>query len=71
MTNIAEPKPEMVECPLCGLEREKDPDDGLYECSNCGAQGYDCCIPGNDALCEECEREASGDADEDDADYND
>ena len=55
--NVREEKSrnELVECPNCGEEREKDPDDGLYECVRCGAEGYDCCVPGTRAICNDCQ----------------
>lgn len=41
-----------IKCPMCGLER---PDgDHTYECVECGGEGFDCCVPGNHALCNEC-----------------
>lgn len=44
-------------CPKCGLEFEdRDPaTEPVYECAVCGAEGFDCCVPGNNAVCEDCE----------------
>ena len=63
-TASAEPevKRNMIECPNCGLERSDDPDDELYECVACGAEGYDCCVPGNNAICTDCEDERENSA---------
>lgn len=36
--------PEEVRCPNCGLERAKG--EPVYECVDCGKEGFDCCVPG-------------------------
>lgn len=41
-------------CPGCGLV-SYDPEPREYECPNCGKVGYDCCVPGNNCICLECE----------------
>lgn len=46
-------------CPMCGLV-PIDPDPGVYVCTACGSEGYDCCVPGNGCLCMACEEEAEG-----------
>lgn len=50
-------------CPNCGLDfPERDPEnEPVYECVECGARGYDCCIPGNNGLCPKCEEIANAD----------
>lgn len=40
-------------CPMCGMEREQEEEE--YTCTQCGGVGYDCCIPGNNSICVQCE----------------
>ena len=44
-------------CPNCGLEfPDRDFDkEPTYHCVECGVEGYDCCVPGNNTRCVECE----------------
>src|SRR5882672_3105414 len=44
----------LVKCPSCGDEREP-PEAHLYKCVNCEKEGFDCCVPGTNAICTECE----------------
>lgn len=39
-------------CPSCGNERPEG--DAVYECVDCGLEGFDCCVAGRNALCESC-----------------
>lgn len=41
------------QCPMCGMERSAGDDE--YECVRCGGVGCDCCVPGNHAICINCE----------------
>lgn len=46
-------------CPNCGSEyperdAAKEPE---YVCIECGKEGFDCCVPGNNSLCNECEEQ--------------
>jgi queuine/archaeosine tRNA-ribosyltransferase len=43
-------------CPCCGMEFEnRNPaTETVYTCVHCGVEGFDCCIPGNNARCNEC-----------------
>lgn len=47
---------EVATCPNCGSEYpERDiENEPVYECTQCGIEGFDCCVAGNNALCEEC-----------------
>ena len=48
---------DIATCPNCGLEspdRSAD-DEPVYVCVECGMEGYDCCVPGKNAKCVECE----------------
>lgn len=47
-------KPNKSVCPSCGLERDKK-DAHVYICVQCDKEGFDCCVPGNHAICLECE----------------
>ncbi len=44
-------------CPACLTEYpERDAaKEPVYVCVDCGKKGYDCCVPGNNALCFDCE----------------
>jgi len=53
------PKPtDMEACPACGNERPPD-DAHVYECPGCGKNGFDCCVPGSNTLCWECDEPES------------
>lgn len=42
-------------CPNCGMDfKERDQDEPVYRCQICGIEGFDCCVPGNNAICFEC-----------------
>lgn len=41
-------------CPACGNKRMPD-DAHVYECPECGKNGFDCCVPGSNTLCWECD----------------
>jgi hypothetical protein len=41
-------------CPYCGDEERED-GEPVYECPECGREGFDCCVAGNNCLCNECE----------------
>lgn len=41
-------------CPSCGDIRIVE-DAHLYTCVDCLKEGFDCCVPGNHAICLECE----------------
>lgn len=43
-----------VKCPACGDERRAS-DARIYVCTDCDKEGFDCCVPGNHAICLECE----------------
>ena len=45
---------EKPKCPNCGLE-SVDENPATYECSECGVEGFDCCVPGTNSLCSDCE----------------
>lgn len=50
---------EIATCPMCGSQfdnrdAEKEP---VYECVDCGGEGFDCCVPGNHSRCINCEKE--------------
>lgn len=62
----------MQECPSCGSERPDD--EPVYECMECGKEGFDCCVYDNYSLCDECqeiEDELEEDEDEEDTDLQD
>jgi predicted RNA-binding Zn-ribbon protein involved in translation (DUF1610 family) len=46
-------------CPNCGTEypERNYQEEKTYTCTRCGLEGYDCCVPGNFAVCTECEGE--------------
>jgi hypothetical protein len=50
---------EIATCDFCGAEYpERDAaKEYEYTCVGCGRTGYDCCVPGNHALCVECEEQ--------------
>ena len=42
-------------CPACKTNYpEREPEE-LFTCVECGKQGLDCCVPGNNAVCVDCE----------------
>jgi len=41
-------------CPYCAQCRPPD-DARVYKCPKCGREGFDCCVPGRNTLCWECE----------------
>ena len=43
-----------VECEMCGMPRDPT-GESVYVCVNCGGEGFDCCVPGNNAICANCE----------------
>lgn len=45
-------------CPMCGLV-SFDPKPGIYTCVTCASEGYDCCVAGNGAECNDCANERS------------
>ena len=47
-------------CPMCGSEYPEREPEAPYECAECGGQGLDCCIPGSNAICVECEQRGPG-----------
>jgi hypothetical protein len=47
------------QCPHCGTVRDVD-DAHLYECPKCGTAGFDCCVPGRNTLCWDCDKAATG-----------
>ncbi len=58
------PKAEPVRvatCPGCGVTYpERNPHtEPVYECVECGKEGFDCCVPGTGAICMECEEKAN------------
>jgi len=55
--NVPLDNDEIAMCPACGVEYEdRDADDEPeYECVRCGLVGYDCCVPGNNSICNDCE----------------
>jgi predicted RNA-binding Zn-ribbon protein involved in translation (DUF1610 family) len=59
---------EIAKCPMCGLEfpNRDAKTEAVYSCVECGAEGYDCCVPGNNAFCPDC-----GDSDDDDYEEDD
>jgi len=44
------------QCPHCGTMRDAD-DARVYECPRCGTAGFDCCVPGRNTLCWNCDRD--------------
>lgn len=45
-----------IDCPCCGLDRPEPPEgEPMFECVNCGSEGFDCCIAGNNVKCFQCE----------------
>jgi hypothetical protein len=46
-----------AKCTHCGMEfPDRDAKtEPVYVCVGCGAEGFDCCVPGNNALCNECQ----------------
>lgn len=53
MSAKRKPKPQ-EKCPMCGLERDEG--EATYMCVGCGSEGFDCCVPGNNAICFDCEK---------------
>ncbi len=53
---------ELATCPNCYLEfPDRDAKtEPIYTCVECGAKGYDCCIPGNNSVCANCEESGNG-----------
>jgi len=47
------------QCPHCGTMRDAG-DAHLYECPKCGTAGFDCCVPGRNTLCWDCDKAATG-----------
>jgi hypothetical protein len=41
-------------CPTCGDIRLSE-EAHIYTCVDCLKEGFDCCVPGNHAICLECE----------------
>ena len=61
----------MAQCPLCLTDYDDDDEDQdgtLYECIDCGAEGFDCCVAGDNAICKECREDYLDDDDEEDDD---
>lgn len=54
MATKRKPEPAEETCPYCGNARPPD-DAYVYECPQCGKQGFDCCVPGRNTLCWECD----------------
>lgn len=50
-------------CPTCGTEYpERDAKtEAEYECVECGAIGFDCCVPGKNSRCSDCEAKQEAD----------
>ena len=51
------PKHEPAVCPCCGTKYpDRDPaTERVYKCAVCGRRGFDCCVPGNNTFCSDCE----------------
>jgi hypothetical protein len=58
------PRPEegekTITCPMCGSTYPEREPEAPYTCMECGGEGLDCCVPGNNAICVNCEERGDG-----------
>lgn len=47
-------------CPMCRTIHYDAPKPRTYVCPECGSEGYDCCIAGNNCICVQCDEKRAG-----------
>jgi DNA-directed RNA polymerase subunit RPC12/RpoP len=52
---LRQPNGATITCPMCGSRYpEREPEEP-YACTECGGEGLDCCVPGSNSICVNCE----------------
>ena len=46
-------------CPMCGMDfpSRDAANEPVYMCTECGSEGFDCCVAGHNSTCPDCENE--------------